>query len=174
MSPKNSVSLNGGSSGSHKSSHKSNSSTSSSNSSSSATTSSVAGTNSSRHRINGLKSLVQHDPKMTKTSPIDVSGTNGSTLVSTANGEVPPEGARPTAGNHKVHPSGKKQALVKAIPRMDQGTTTTSELEHKMHKVSDRKGRRLWECHAGKKLFSYHHMYFVCRLCEFFKKNIYI
>ena len=131
ISPKNSsVSSNGGNS-SHKSSHKSNSSSSSSNSSSS---SSTTGQGNSKHRINGLKSLVQ-DPKLIKALSIDLPG-SGSALVTAANGDVL-EGGRPlSAGNHKVHlPSGKKQALVKAVPRVDQGSSTTSDLEHKMHKV---------------------------------------
>ena len=132
------------SNGSTKSSHKSGSSSSSSNnSSSSSSTSSVpiSSTGNSRHRItNGLKSLIQ-DPKLLKALSLDVSAppTSSSSSFISTNGEVSLVGTRPlsaSSSNNKVHlPTGKKQAMVKAVPRTDQSSSTTSDLEQKMQKV---------------------------------------
>lgn len=138
ISPKlSSLSSNGGNS-SHRTSHKSGTSTSysSSSNSSSSSSSSSSGSGNSRHKINGIKSLVQ-DPKLLKALALDLPGV-GSTLVTSANGDLSSlDGSRPLlAGNNKVHlPSGKKQALVKAVPRADQSSSATSDLEHKMQKV---------------------------------------
>jgi len=138
VSPKSSVSFNGGNN-SHKS-HMS-STSASSNSSNSSSSSSTTGLSNSRHRINGLKSLVQTDPRLIKSPATDAAGTNGSTPVaSAANGDVGSDGGKQfSGGNHKVHLSStKKQSMVKTAPKAEQSATTTiSELEHKIHKVRD-------------------------------------
>ena len=83
------------------------------------------------------------DPKILKALSLDMAGTTGgaasSAVVTSSNGEaVSPmmSGGRPLSAGNKVHlPTGKKQALVKAVPRTEQSSSTTSDLEHKMHKV---------------------------------------
>lgn len=76
------------------------------------------------------------DPKLIKALSLDLSG-SGSTLV-TANGDLNSlDGGRPlSAGYNKVHlPSGKKQTIVRTAPRMEQSSSPTSDLAHKMQKV---------------------------------------
>ena len=73
------------------------------------------------------------DPKLLKALALDMPGP--SSFVT--NGDVSSlVGGRPLSAGNKVHlPTGKKQALVKAVPRTDHNSNTTSDLEQKMQKV---------------------------------------
>lgn len=79
------------------------------------------------------------DPKLLKaTLTLDIPGPNA-TVAPNSNGEVSSMvggGGRPLSAGNKVHlPTGKKQAMVKAVPRTEQSSSTTSDLEQKMQKV---------------------------------------